>query len=1049
MRFHRLSVTAFGPYAGTEVIDFESLNAAGIFLMTGKTGAGKTSLLDAVCFALYGVVPGERGVKSLRSHHASADARPEVVLELTLGGRRLRIHRTPEWHRPKKRGTGTTKEQAAARLVDLTDGHERLVSHRIQEVGHELRELLGMTSEQFMQVVLLPQGRFQTFLRATSDERQQVLQTLFATQRFSRIEDWMHDEARRLRDRSADGERRVGHLLGALSNRAGVAVPEALGDLARGDVDALSEKAAAWADTVVTAAAERAVAAARDADEARSTLTDLEARLARAERESPTLRRRDEALRTLAALEDRAEELTGARTGLAAHARAATVAPLADSLDVLDRALAEARSGAARRRSALRAHLAPPGADRDPAGDRADQDDRPESTDGDDRAALEGRDNLGAHRDALLNRVAELRRLAPLAEEVVERRRRLELTRAAVAEHTADLDALATEMAALPQRRSSVAAAVSEARERAAAREGLAREVATARRRHEAAAAEPAARAEAERLAALALTAREDAAAAHEEHLALFERRLLGMADELARQLEPGEPCTVCGSRDHPAVEAPDDPHGDELTLPLTVSLLPGRPVAVVTEADQAASLARHARAQERADAARSAADAAATALALLEQQAEGRSEADARTERDAVTAALDAAEAAAAELPDLVARLESVEHEQTRSAATRDGLVQARREHELRADRLAEELTAEEQVLAAATVGHASVEEALAHEQRTLHLVDAVTAAEQEVAALEGQRATAAAQTHELAVAHGFADLADARAALLPADRVALHTRLVDELDRVAEKARHTLEDPDALALLASLEGRTPEDPTTLGSMTAQARGHAARVSDLRATTADADAALTRLAEDLTTALTAWAPHQARHATADRLARLVRGMGSDNQLQMRLSSYVLATRLDQVLDAANERLAQMRDHRYELQRTSRGRGGTRVGLGLEVLDAWTGQARDAATLSGGETFVVSLALALGLADVVGEESGGTRVDTLFVDEGFSALDPDTLDDVMDRIDALRAGGRTVGVVSHVSELRTRIPTQLHVESSRAGSTVRMASTVA
>ncbi len=1025
MRFHRLSVTAFGPYAGTEVIDFESLNAAGIFLMTGKTGAGKTSLLDAVCFALYGVVPGDRGVKSLRSHHAPADARPEVVLELTLGERRLRIHRTPEWQRAKKRGTGTTREQAAARLVDLTDGHERLVSHRIQEVGHELRELLGMTSEQFMQVVLLPQGRFQTFLRATSDERQQVLQTLFATQRFSRIEDWMHDEARRLRERSTDGERRVAHLLGALSNRAGVPVPDVLTDLARGDVDALSQEAASWAATVVTAAADRAAAATRDADEAQRVLTDLETRLARAERESPAARRRDEALRILAALEDRADELAEARAGLAAHARAAAVAPLADSLDTLDRALTEARSGAARRRSALRAHLGPA-----VAGDAGDVND------------------LGARRDALLSRLAELRRLAPLADEVVEKRTLLDLARATVGEHTTDLEALATEMAALPLRRSALVAALDEARDRAAGQDGLVREVAAARRRHEAAAAVPAARVEAERLAALALTAREDAATAHEEHLALFERRLHGMADELARQLEPGEPCSVCGSREHPAVEAPEHAH-DEPTLPLSVSLLPSRPAAVVTEADQAASLTRHARAQERADVARSTADAAGTALALLELQAEDRSEAEAETELEAARTALVAAEAATVEVPDLVAQLDAVEHEQTRSAATREGLLQARREHELRADRLAEEITAQEQVLTAATAGHTSVEQALTHEQRTLRLVEAVLAAAQEVAGLEGRRATAATQARDLAVAHGFDDLDDARAALLPPDQVELRTRLVDELDRVAEKARHTLEDPEARAVLASLDGRTPEDPTTLGSLAAQARARAARVSDLRATTTDAGGALTRLAEDLTTALAAWAPHQARHATADRLARLVRGMGSDNQLQMRLSSYVLATRLDQVLDAANERLAQMRDHRYELRRTSEGRGGTRVGLGLEVLDAWTGEARDAATLSGGETFVVSLALALGLADVVGEESGGTRVDTLFVDEGFSALDPDTLDDVMDRIDALRAGGRTVGVVSHVSELRTRIPTQLHVESSRAGSTVRMASTVA
>jgi exonuclease SbcC len=157
-------------------------------------------------------------------------------------------------------------------------------------------------------------------------------------------------------------------------------------------------------------------------------------------------------------------------------------------------------------------------------------------------------------------------------------------------------------------------------------------------------------------------------------------------------------------------------------------------------------------------------------------------------------------------------------------------------------------------------------------------------------------------------------------------------------------------------------------------------------------------------------------------------MSKLVRGMGGDNQLQMRLSAYVLATRLDQVVAAANERLAQMRDQRYLLQRTGRAaRKGAQAGLGLEVVDQWTGDVRDPSTLSGGETFVVSLC---------------TEIETLFVDEGFGTLDADTLDDVMDRLDGLRAGGRTVGVVSHVSELRNRIPTQVHVDKRRAGSTI-------
>ncbi len=160
----------------------------------------------------------------------------------------------------------------------------------------------------------------------------------------------------------------------------------------------------------------------------------------------------------------------------------------------------------------------------------------------------------------------------------------------------------------------------------------------------------------------------------------------------------------------------------------------------------------------------------------------------------------------------------------------------------------------------------------------------------------------------------------------------------------------------------------------------------------------------------------------------------------------MRLSAYVLAARLEQVVSAANDRLMRMSSGRYTLQHSvARGVGDRRGGLGLQVHDGWTGDSRDPATLSGGETFFTSLALALGLSDVVGHEVGGTEIGTLFVDEGFGSLDPDTLDEVMDVLDQLRSGGRAVGLVSHVGDLRARVPTQVHVAKARHGSTLRSA----
>jgi len=181
MRLHRLAVSAFGPFAGGEVVDFDALSAAGIFLFSGPTGAGKTSVLDAVCFGLYGDVPGARGRggSSLRSDHAAAGVRSEVILELTLRGRRLRITRSPAWDRPKLRGSGRTTEQARVLVEEAgTDGW-RTLSTRLDEAGQLLGALLGLSLTQFCQVVLLPQGQFAEFLRADADKRRALLESLF------------------------------------------------------------------------------------------------------------------------------------------------------------------------------------------------------------------------------------------------------------------------------------------------------------------------------------------------------------------------------------------------------------------------------------------------------------------------------------------------------------------------------------------------------------------------------------------------------------------------------------------------------------------------------------------------------------------------------------------------------------------------------------------------------------------------------------------------------------------------------------------------------
>jgi len=193
-------------------------------------------------------------------------------------------------------------------------------------------------------------------------------------------------------------------------------------------------------------------------------------------------------------------------------------------------------------------------------------------------------------------------------------------------------------------------------------------------------------------------------------------------------------------------------------------------------------------------------------------------------------------------------------------------------------------------------------------------------------------------------------------------------------------------------------------------------------------------------LLPELVATLALLRPLEDRAREARQLADLCAGQGA-NGLKMTLSSFVLAARLEEVAAAASVRLLRMTQGRYALVHTDgAARSGLRAGLGLLARDAWSGHDRDTATLSGGETFLASLALALGLADVVTAEAGGGRIEALFVDEGFGTLDEETLDEVMDVLDALREGGRIVGLVSHVAELRQRIPAQVEVLKTRTGS---------
>jgi exonuclease SbcC len=998
MRLHQLTVTAFGPFAGTETVDFEELNDAGLFLLTGPTGAGKSSLLDAVCFALYGSVPGARGVKTLKSQHAPVERQPEVVLDFTVRDRRFVVRRSPEWSRPKRRGDGLVTEKAQASITETTGGREHFHSARAAEVGLLVGELMGMNAAQFSQVALLPQGEFQTFLRASSQERHDVLQHLFRTDRFARIEDWVHEHSRALRQQSTLDRSTVQRLLDSVADRMGVATPEDLsGDLlAQASADG---RVLAWVEgrLALAAAALHDEATLHDQDDAalREAVARHDAAVRRAERSA----RRAAASAVLRELEETAAEADRSVDRLDAADRAAVCAPL---VGVLDQAVLTARRAGDARHEALTrvAHLLPYGT--------------PSELDA---TALAGQTR------ALRARTARLEALLPREAAGRAARRDLDAARARLAaaeleltETTRRAAEIPTEIAALLLRLDELAAAAGRS-------EALVLSVAAARRRAGAAADLVAALADVTRLGDAHRDARDRSLMAREHLQEVVTRRLAGMAAELAGSLTDGKPCQVCGSTSHP---------------------LPAEPAHDAVDAEDQDA------AEARVEAAALALEAAAAALrdaehrrATCQADAGGLSVQQADLEVRALDKALADAETAAAERPAVERRLDEARSElagltgrQSAAATLIAGLRQAVTGHEETVRTVADELA--EAGMTAGSVQQAVDELTRMADllQRTADVVDAAERADERVQQLRSQTGDSVAEL-------GFASVEEARAARLDPGE---HRRLLDrtqERDRVAARARDVLDESgeDVLA---------EDDDLAALALVRSAAVEAASVSARRLHLAeDRTTALGALAARLRDAVEGWAPLRDRSLRAEAMSQLVRGMGHDNQLQMRLSAYVLATRLDQVVAAANERLGHLRDQRYLLQRTDRAaRKGSQAGLGLEVVDQWTGDARDPATLSGGETFVVSLSLALGLADVVTQEAGGTEIDTLFVDEGFGTLDADTLDDVMDRLDGLRAGGRTVGVVSHVSELRNRIPTQVHVDKARAGSTLSVTTLV-
>ncbi|MFI2352164.1 AAA family ATPase [Streptomyces sp. NPDC019443] len=1028
MRLHRLSVTAFGPFGAGQDVDFDALSAAGIFLLHGPTGAGKTSVLDAVCFALYGAVPGARQSAggSLRSDHAPVGTSTEVCLELTVGGRRLEIRRRPAQPRPKKNGKGFTTERAQSwlREYDFEAGQWQALSRSHQEIGEEISQLVGMSRDQFCQVVLLPQGDFARFLRADAEARGKLLGRLFDTRRFAAVEERLAEQRRAAEQQVRAGDERLLAAAHRMEQAAGPAAgdwplpPQQPGD------PGLAAAVLQWAAVARAGARERldiaecALAAAESRQAAARRELEAERELARLQERYADARRRSEALQA------RRPEWEELQARLERARKAELVEPALRLRDDAEREHRRASADRERARAGLPPELAEAGAEQ--------------------LAALERKlsQDLGGLEAA---RRAE-RRSAEITRE------RADLDRQARADDDILADA-AGWLAGWETVRRTHQDRIAAAQDAATRAEHLAGRLDPARRRLRAARERDRLTARTEQLEDQLHTARERANTARESWLDLKERRLRGIAAELATVLVRGEPCAVCGSADHPAPARAGDGHVDRRAEESAYESYT-REDATRAEAERELAVVRESltTARDQARAAERGGDAPVVGGVPGTADAHGRPQ------------AADCGIGDEPEVSELLCRVEQLERDHLHAHslasgmhAAREALDQAEREHEerLAAQQQAErrvaartsrregldrEQTALESDLAQARGGAGSVAEHAALLERRVRLLTDAAEAVRAVDLTAQRLKEADDRLSDAAFRAGFDSPRAAAAVLLgEAEQRDLQHR-IDAWQTEAAAVADRLAEADA----DSAAEHPPADPDAARAAHDEADSALRAAVSVLAAARDRCAELARLSRQAVAEVLRLGPLRDEYDRVARLASLTAGTSADNERKMRLESYVLAARLEQVAAAATLRLQRMSSGRYTLVHSDARTGGKRSGLGLHVVDAWTGSERDTATLSGGETFFASLALALGLADVVTDEAGGVQLETLFIDEGFGSLDDQTLDEVLDVLDSLRERDRSVGIVSHVADLRRRIPAQLEVVKGRHGSTVRL-----
>lgn len=861
----KLTMRAFGPYAGETVIDFEKLQGRHLFLICGPTGAGKTTILDAMCYALYGKTSGDRTGEKMRSDYADSSERTEVIFDFMLGDKTYRATRSPAQMVDKKRGSGQTLAAMQASLSELEDGKEiNTLRTGIEEAAGKL---IGLNADQFCQVILLPQGDFRKLLVAKADEREAILKQLFKTQRFSEFKDRLKDRLDAKVREKMEKQTREDQILSS----SGATDEKQLSQMVEEAGKELKE-----AQDIVKSR-EKESNEFREVYQKETALmghfTELE-----------------KALKQDAALKNEEGRMKEMEASLSLIRSARELAPYFVQLDGITR---EGKQEAVKLKTA--------------------------------RADMETYSKLN---ETLEKRIQELDAMKEKREE--ERKTALKMQ---------DLVPKAKLYGAAVQALKNAKNALSRAEE------------------------------ETKRLQAAAEAARKARDEQKEKADAVRKSYIDGQAFLLAEGLEDGVPCPVCGAIHHPA---------------------PARGGDNVAKAEDVE------RAQKEYERASAAYDRANDAKEKHSTGAYAKAMSD-HAKADAQMKTLE-------EIPEAYRDPKYLEAESTR-------LLTDIRKWEQDKETAAAQLRKAGADLSASQAACRNAEE------RREELVKKYR--ETESVLKEASDKAGFQSLDECKEWYKKKDTEESVRKTLEqyrADRKSTEERIKAEEQATAGKER-----PDMQAL--NEKSKALQDQLKKASERAAALKE--RTETLQKAVSDARAIEKEL-EDL--------------RKEEGLIRGLYDLTSGKKTRITLERYVLGTLLDDVANAANLRLLSMSRRRYSLHRMTDESGLGKGGLSLEVSDSFTGRSRPANTLSGGETFLASLSLALGLADVVQSRQGGVRLDTMFIDEGFGTLDPDSLNSAMNTLIDLQNTGRMVGIISHVPELEERIDARLRVTPAEKGS---------